>query len=520
VYFALIMLPLRALGRSERRFRAVVESATDAILVLDARGQIFSTNESGATIFGVQASRLTGMQLAQFIAPGSRERFEVAWADARRPSQGGPVQLVGVRGDGTEFPIELSLSVWYAGQVSYRSAIIRDVTERRRAEEALREREEQLRQSQRLEAIGQLAAGVAHDFNNLLSVMLGRAEMALARLDSEHPARRDIVTLASTAERAANLTRQLLAFGRKQVLQPRVLDLNDVVRGMTSLLRRLIGEHVRLATLAGEALHPVKADPGQLEQVVMNLVVNARDAMPRGGTVTITTGNAELDARYAADHPEVVPGPYAMIAVTDTGHGMDAATRSRIFEPFFTTKELGKGTGLGLATVYGIVRQSGGHVWVYSEPGMGTTFKVYLPRFDAPPETAPPPPPAAPRGHAELVLLVEDDAEVRAVAHDILERGGYRLLEAASPAEALAVAGAHPEPIDLLLTDIVMPGMSGRELADRLCAARPGLRVLYMSGYTDDAVVRHGIGAGTREFLQKPFTTDGLAGKVHEVLMG
>jgi CheY-like chemotaxis protein len=320
-----------------------------------------------------------------------------------------------------------------------------------------------------------------------------------------------------TAERAASLTRQLLAFSRKQILAPKVMDLNTVVPNMASMLERLIGEHVRLAFRPGRGVGRVKADPGQLEQVVVNLVVNARDAMPEGGRVTIETANVELDEHYARQHVGAEPGPYVMLAVSDTGIGMDAATQARIFEPFFTTKPLGKGTGLGLSTVYGIVRQSGGNIWVYSEPGQGTTVKVYLPRVEEAeePVDAQPVPPG--RG-TETILLAEDEDEVRALAHEVLAGYGYTVLEAREPTEAIQIAEGYAGPIHLLVTDVVMPDLSGRALAERLAPLRPEMKVLYVSGYTDDAIIHHGVLEAGTAFIQKPFTPEGLGRKVRQVL--
>lgn len=375
--------------------------------------------------------------------------------------------------------------------------------------------EEQLRQAQKLEAVGRLAAGIAHDFNNLLSVVLSYSEELLRDLPEGSQSRQDVAEVKRAGERAADLTRQLLVFSRQQVLAPKILDLNAVLTSLGRLLARVVGEDVHVVMRLCPDPGQVKVDPSQIEQVVLNLVVNARDAMPHGGTLTIATSNVDLDEGYASGHFDVTPGRYVMFSVSDTGAGMDQATQARIFEPFFTTKPQGQGTGLGLSTVFGIVKQSRGSIWVYSEPGHGTEFKVYLPRVDAPAERAPIIS-AAPRG-TETVLLVEDEPHVRAVACRVLERAGYAVLVAADPLDALRIAG-EAGPIDLLLTDVVMPHMNGRELAERIRAVRPGLRVLFTSGYTDDAILRHGVLDEGVPFLQKPITPSALARRVRETL--
>jgi PAS domain S-box-containing protein len=392
--------------------------------------------------------------------------------------------------------------------------LVQDITDRKQAEEALQAAEEQLRQSQKMDAIGRLAGGVAHDFNNLLSIITGRSELLLRQRQLEAVVRRDLELIHRTADRAASLTRQLLAFSRKQVLQPKVLDVNTVVANMGRMLRRVIGEDVDLVVVARPGLARVNADPGQLEQVILNLAVNARDAMPGGGRLTIETADVELDDDYRKRHPVVAPGRHIMLAVTDTGVGMDATVRERIFEPFFTTKEVGKGTGLGLSTVYGIVKQSGGTIWVYSEPGHGTTFKIYLPSVNEVPETEAAPIP--PRGGSETVLLCEDEPDLRELTREVLEEYGYRVIEARDGKEALEVAKGFGERIDLLLTDVVMPRMNGSELAATLTRER-GVRVLYMSGYTETSMVR-GAAAPGAGFLQKPFSPVVLARAVRELL--
>jgi signal transduction histidine kinase len=392
--------------------------------------------------------------------------------------------------------------------------------ERTDALAALRHTEKQLIQSQKLEAVGRLAGGISHDFNNLLTVILGYSDIMKRNMQEGHPLRRNVEEIVRASERAASLTRQLLAFSRKQVMQPKVVDLNTVVTDLEKMLRRMIGEDVELRVSLHGELGNIKADPVQLEQVLMNLVVNARDAMPRGGKLSIETSNIYLDEAYAREHLSVVPGDYVMLAISDTGCGMDEETRLHIFEPFFTTKEQGKGTGLGLSMVYGIVRQSGGNIWVYSEEGRGTTFKIYFPRIAADAEDYKRSAQMCdvPRG-AETILLVEDAELVRNLARQVLEGAGYRVLEAASAEAAIDLCErSNGDRIDLLLTDVVMPGMSGNEMSRILLSKQPGMPVLYMSGYTDDAIVQHGVLEAGINFLQKPFTPGALALKVREVL--
>jgi PAS domain S-box-containing protein len=389
-----------------------------------------------------------------------------------------------------------------------------DITDRQRLAD-------QLRQSQKMQAVGELAGGIAHDFNNLLMVMKGHAEMLLDQLPDPGPVRHSVEQMQHAAERAEGLTRQLLAFSRRQVLQPRVLDLNEVVGGMIKMVSRVIGENIELAFLPGSSLARVKADPSQMEQVVLNLVVNARDAMPSGGRLTIETSNVEIDRNYGARHAGMAAGPYVMIVVSDTGSGMDAATQARIFEPFFTTKGPGKGTGLGLATVYGVVKQSGGFIWVYSEVGRGTTFKIYLPQVVAEVEK-PAEAQKSPRQAIgnETILFVEDEDSVRELVREYLSAAGYRVLEASDGEQALQISSAHSGPIHLLITDVVLPHLSGRELAAGVSPTRPDLKVLFISGYTDDSIFRSGVLEGGMAFLQKPFNLKTLAQKVREVLDG
>src|SRR5437773_9313187 len=391
--------------------------------------------------------------------------------------------------------------------------------ERKLADEDRARLEEQLRQAHKMEAIGRLAGGIAHDFNNLLTVINGYSELVLNSLGANLHARKNVEQIKKAGRRAATLTRQLLAFSRRQVLQLRVLDLNAVVTNFEAMLQPLIGEDILLEAVLQPGLGLVKVDPGQIEQIILNLTVNARDAMPEGGKLTIETANVELDEAYARRHVSVRPGPYVMLAISDTGCGMDAETQARIFEPFFTTKEPGKGTGLGLSTVYGIVKQSGGDIWVYSEPGRGTTFKIYLPWVEGAVETVEPGvAPARDVRGSETILLGEDDGGIRRLVRQVLAERGYWVLEAIHGTHAIQISEQHTVPIHLLVTDVVMPGMSGRDLAERLKPSRPNMKVLFMSGYTDKAIVHHGeLDPGTA-VVRKQFTPDALARKLREVL--
>jgi PAS domain S-box-containing protein len=395
----------------------------------------------------------------------------------------------------------------------------RDVTEMRRAEAALIASEEQLRQAQKLESIGILAGGLAHDFNNMLTAINGYSELILRRLEKDDPIRKHAEEIRKAGERSAELTRQLLAFSRRQIMQPTTLKLNEVVADTASMLERLIGANITVTTALAPDLCEIQADLGQLTQVIVNLVINARDAMPEGGSIVIETANVDLDADYAGKHINVEPGRYAMLAISDNGVGMDEPTRTRVFEPFFTTKPAGRGTGLGLATVYGIVKQSGGNIWVYSEPGKGSTFKVYLPQTAATAEAAQSASDQRePHAGSETILLVEDEPSVRALARQILETCGYEVIEASDGTDALKRFCNECPKIDLVVTDLVMPGIGGRELSELIRERFPQMKVLFTSGYTDDAVLRHGIVGEGQNFLQKPFTFDALARKVRGVL--
>jgi len=511
-----------SLSQSEERYRDYFENAKDAIYVHDLTGRYIMVNKAGEELLGYSREEILQMRISDVVPRNCLDDIHARLKEKLADHSLTIYEVEAIRKDGSRVPIEVSSRLIYENGVPVAvQGSARDITERKRSEEALRASQLQLQQSQKLEAIGQLAGGVAHDFNNMLTAIIGYTDLSLRRVGLENPIRRNLEETKKAAERAASLVRQLLAFSRKQILEPKVLDLNDVVKDMHKMLTRLIGENIKLATRLETDLGSVKADPCQVEQIIVNLVVNARDAMPRGGRVTIETANVALDDQFALKkHVSVKPGEYVMLAVSDTGSGMEQETQARIFEPFFTTKEVGKGTGLGLSTVYGIVKQSGGNIWVYSEQGLGTVFKVYLPRIDdatastiarQSQETN------APRG-TETILLVEDEDVVRGLTRKILMQAGYNVLDAKGGDEAIRLCHAHAGPIDLLLTDVVMPEVSGKEVADRLLELRPSIRVLYMSGYTDEAIVQHGVLDANVKFIQKPFTWVGLTRKVREVL--
>jgi PAS domain S-box-containing protein len=494
-------------------YQELVENAHDVIYTHDLEGHFTSLNRAGEQITGYTRAEAAQMSVLQIVSPAYQDQIRGMIARQFADEAKTPCSLEILAKDGRKVMLEVSPRlVLKDGQAVGVQGIARDVTQRRHLEE-------QLTHAQRMEAIGHLAGGVAHDFNNLLTVVTGYSELVLRRLSAESPVRQEIEQIKKAGERATTLTRQLLAFSRKQMLQPRVLDLNAVLSDVERLLKRLIGENIQLTMVLGPDLKRVKADPGQMEQIIMNLAVNARDAMPQGGMLTVGTANVVLDDDYANQHVDVKPGQYVMLAVSDTGIGMDDHTRSHIFEPFFTTKVKGKGTGMGLSTVYGIVKQSGGYVWVYSEPNQGSTFKIYLPRIDDPIETQD----AANLAEelsagVETVLLVEDEEAVRSLVCKVLRASGYTVLESLNPADALRIAREHPDPIHLLLTDVVMPQMSGREVANQVIVLRPSTKVLFISGYTDDAIVHHGVLDPKTAFLHKPFSPDALARKVREVL--
>ncbi len=504
-----------AVLESEGRFREIAETVQEAFWVASPDGRrVIYLSPAFEQIWGRPVSWVEGRfeRILETVDPADRERFEAA--AAKMAGGGFQEECRILRPDGeTRLIFSRAFTVLDSeARVARIVGFTEDITERKRIED-------QFLQSQKMEALGRLAGGVAHDFNNLLTVISGYADILMSESKLDEDARHHLQEIMASSRRASSLTRQLLAFSRKQIVQRQAVDLNENIRRMEDMLRRLIGENIKLAVDRADDLGIVMADPGHIEQTIMNLVVNARDAMPRGGTMRIETANVELDEAYARDHAGVTPGPYVMLAVSDTGVGMDAATRARLFEPFFTTKERGKGTGLGLATVYGIAKQSGGHIWVYSEPGRGSTFKIYFPRASSDQKAAEPRAPAgAAREGSETILVVEDDVNRRGLVRGALQSLGYAILEAGDGAEAERVSVGFQGRIHLLLTDSVLPTLSGPALSRALAEKRPDLKVLFMSGYTDASVFEQaGVEIG-RAFLQKPFTIEAMARKVREVL--
>ncbi|MHB8763734.1 MAG: PAS domain S-box protein [Deferrisomatales bacterium] len=508
-----------ALRASEEKYRGLVESTDTGYLIVDERGTVLDANAEYARLTGRESvGRVLGRSVLEWTAPADAERNAEAIARCLAEGHTRAFEVDYLTPDGRVVPVEVNATATGAPGNRRLVTLCRDISDRRTAETARVKAEERLREAERMEAVGRLAGGVAHDFNNLLTVINGICELRLASLPPGDRLRQSFDEILQAGDRAAGLTRQLLAFSRRQVLQPRTLSLNQVVADTASMLRRLAGEDVDLRTRLAPDLGPVRADAGQLAQILLNLTANARDAMPGGGTLVVATAKVEIGADQPGP-PGLAPGSYAVLTVSDTGVGMSAETRARVFEPFFTTKDVGQGTGLGLATVHGIAAQSGGAVEVESEPGQGATFRVYLPsagREAASAEPEAPAPPAA--AGTETVLVAEDEHPVRGVVRRILEGAGYRVLDAATPAEAQALSRSHPGPIHLLLTDVVMPGLNGRELADRIVAARPRIRVLFVSGHTEDEVVRRGVVEDEVAFLAKPFSGAALLRKVRQVL--
>jgi PAS domain S-box-containing protein len=509
-----------ALQESEMRFRDLYDNAPLGYHEYDHEGRITNVNRRDLEMLGYTAEEMIGQFMWKFNVEEEIAQQQILEKLAGTRPPGRNLERTYRRKDGTTFPvlIEDRLILDGKGGIKGIRCTIQDITDRKRAEKEMADLQEQLHQSQKMEAIGCLAGGISHDFNNLLSIIIPYCQMALLDLKEIDPLRDTVEKIHKAGQRAADLTRQLLAFSRRQMMEMKVLDLNALLTDLNKMLHRLIGEDIELVYEFAEDLGRVKADAGQIEQIVLNLAVNARDAMPEGGKLTIETANVELDEKYAKDHFDVNPGPFVMLMVSDTGAGMTAEIREKIFEPFFTTKEKGKGTGLGLAVVYGIVKQSGGFIHVYSEPGMGTTFRIYFPRVDDRLEESKVESRKELLRGGETVLVVEDEGEVRKLAVTILRKQGYKVLEAGSGGEAILFGEGHENPIHLMVTDVVLPGMGGRVLAERLSPLHPEMKVLYMSGYTYNSIGHHGILEEGVHFIQKPFTLEGFTRKIREVL--
>ena len=504
-----------------QRLATIVRSTGNAIISKTLDGTITTWNPAAERMYGYGAEEAIGKNITMLVPDEAKADPERTLESIRSGNRVTNYETVRRRKDGTLIDVSVTVSPIYdeAGHVVGSSAIAQDISQLKRAVAERKAMEEQFHQSQKLESIGRLAGGVAHDFNNMLNVILGYGELMLTKLQEADPLWEYTREVVEAGKRAAALTRQLLAFSRKQTLRPRVLNLNDIISNLKKMLGRLIGEDIQLATALGEDLCSVEVDPGQIEQVIMNIAVNARDAMPQGGVFTIETRNVALDERYAKEHINVEPGDYVLLAMTDNGCGMNDATQKKLFEPFFTTKEKGKGTGLGLATVYGIIKQSKGYIWVYSEPEKGTVFKIYLPCTPTPQS-----PTKVTAEHEEIpgsgqtILVVEDEPSLRKLCAAILTKAGYHVLAAGNGGEALLLIEEKKVRPDLIISDVVMPGMSGRVLVDRLRKTLPHIRVLFMSGYTDDAIVQHGVLDSGIPFIEKPFNAKALVKKVGKLL--
>jgi len=512
----------RALRDSEKRYHLLFDSSPEAVVFMDTEGTIVDCSNSALQLYQRPKAEIVGRHITFFLTSESLPRFREDFPKVKRmEAVDGEVRIV--RPDGS------IIDVWRKvvplsdkdGNFTGMLAHAHEITERKRAEEEKFQLEEQLRQSHKMESIGRLAGGIAHDFNNLLSIIIGHTQVALLNMKGSGPLRTKLEYILDAGERASDLTKQLLAFGRKQVLEIKELDLNMVVTDIKKILRSLIGEDINMVTMLDPSLDKVMADPSQIQQIIMNLTVNARDAMPGGGKLTIETANRILDEKFVRTHAGAKPGSYVMMAIRDTGCGMDVETVRQIFDPFFTTKEVGKGTGLGLSTVYGIVKQHNGNIWVISKPGEGATFEIYLPRVEEGFDFA-----AEPSVElisvcgSETILLVEDDMDVRLLCGNILAEYGYNVIEAGNGLEAIELARHYKDSIHMLLTDVIMPGMNGMELYERLAVERPDMKVLYMSGYTDEIVTRTGRLSPGVNFLQKPLSLQLLTRCVREILDG
>ncbi len=508
-----------ALRESEEKYRKLISTTATGYVIIDRDGRVLDANLQYVRLAGrEQMDEVLNHPVLEWTSESDQERSRKAIERAFTQGAVRGLEIDYVDQEGKTTPVEINATRVMTGEVSQVLSLCRDISERRKAEADRRHLEEQLSQAQKMESIGRLAGGVAHDFNNMLAVILGHSELMIEDLPADSPLRGDLSEIMAAGERARDLTRQLLAFSRKQVLDVKVLDINPIIQGMEKMIRRLLGEDIEVLLYLNPEIGPIKADPSQIEQVLLNLCVNSRDAMPSGGTLTIETCVTSLDTHYHATHPGVSPGPYVQLTVSDTGLGMDEATIKRIFDPFFTTKEKGKGTGLGLATVYGIVKQHGGEVLVYSEPGRSTTFKIFFPQVQEKISEAPQTTSDVTRyGNGETILVIEDDASVRDITCQILSRLNYTVIETRTIQECLEQV-SEPGKIDLLLSDVIMPEMNGRQLYERIRTIRPEIKVLFMSGYTENVIGHNGILGDSLRFISKPFTEKELSLKIREAL--
>ena len=511
----------RDVATAHDRFAAIVDAAESAVFSVDRNRRITSWSRGAEALFGYSKAAAVGMLVDALYPTGGGGELDRALSEVSATPNSELDVSTQVREDGSTVEVSvLTYPIKVATGDAELSIVMRDVTAKRRAAATLRQVTEQVQQLQKMEALGRLAGGIAHDFNNLLSVIMSYAEFLQEAHGRDSSLANDVREIQQASQRAAGLTRQLLMFSRGQLVAHTVVELNPLVNEMGEMLKRTLGEEIELSLSLTEPLWPVRIDPNQFEQVLVNLALNARDAMPEGGVISISTRNVVVDAEYIETHFRARAGNYVLLSVTDTGVGMDDATRDHIFEPFFTTKAHGKGTGLGLATVFGIVQQAQGMIWVYSEPGNGTVFKVYLPCCESIGESSVPEPPSVPRDGTETILLVEDEASVRTAARVSLTAHGYRVLESTSPHEAIEIAKTHPGEIHLLLTDVVMPELNGAQVAEAVAQLRPSTRILFMSGYAEDRMLRHGLASRACSLLEKPFTSSSLVRKVREVLDG